>query len=159
MEWYEIISLIGSIITVFCFPLTIFELFKVKSIAKKTQKEINRVDTFGNIAKCNQIIKEVSSCLKQKQPEHALTKLRDVKGLFVQIKVFARDCGFEKNELGDIQQKAEQHLSKIQESINVIEQNYSFPNLLNIGYLAENLDNLSTFIMELQAQISNRLSH
>lgn len=159
MDWYSIISLIGTIITIFGFPITIYELVKVKTIAKKTQKEINRVDTFGNIAKCNQIIKEVSSCLKQQQIEPALTKLRDVKDLFVQIKVFVGDCDFDEDRLAVIQNKADLHLNKIQESINDIEQNHSSPNLLNIRYLAENFDNLSTFIMELQAQISNRLSH
>lgn len=159
MDFNQVISISSGIITIIGFPITIYQLVKVKAIAKKTQKEINRVDTFGNIAKCNQIIKEVSSCLRQQQLEQALSKLRDVKDLFVQIKVFVEDCGFDKKDLDTIQQKAGVHLSKIQDSINDIEQNHNTPNMLNIRYLAENFDNLSTFIMEVQAKISNRLSH
>ena len=159
MDCNNVLSIIGSVITIIGFPITIWQLIQVKSIANKTQKEINRVDTFGNIAKCNQIIKEVSTCLKQNHIEQALTKLRDVKDLFVQIKVFISDCGFDEVQLDGIKYNAEVHLGKIQKSINDIEKNHNTPDLLNIGYLAENFDNLSTFIMELQAQISNRLSH
>lgn len=159
MDWNNILSIVGSVISIIGFTITIWQLIQVKSIANKTQKEINRVDTFGNIAKCNQIIKEVPSCLKQDQIDQALTKLRDVKDLFVQIKVFIAEVGFESDKLEEIQNQAEVHLSRIQESINDIENNHKTPHLLNICQLSKNFDNLSTFIMELQARISNRLSH
>ena len=159
MDWNNILSIVGSVISIIGFSITIWQLIQVKSIANKTQKEINRVDTFGNIAKCNQIIKEVPSCLKQNQIDQALTKLRDVKDLFVQIKVFIAEVGFESDKLAEIQNQAEVHLNRIQESINDIENNHKTPHLLNIGQLSKNFDNLSTFIMELQARISNRLSH
>lgn len=154
MKWFDVVSVCGSFITLVGFILTLKQLRDVKQIADKTQRELSRIDTLVDITKCNEIIKDISLYLKNQRIDHALSKLREAKDMIVKFKVYMKKLNDDNKLSSSLLVKMDSHLDELQGSINDIEEHYSNPNSLNIAVLCRKFDELSSFIVEVQANIS-----
>ena len=74
--------------------------------------------------------------------------------MIVKFKVYIKKLCDDNKLSSVLLSKMDSHLDELQGSINDIEEHYSNPNSLNIAVLCRKFDELSSFIVEVQANIS-----
>lgn len=152
------ISAVGSIASIIGIIVTFLQVRTVKKITADTHREISKTDAVADISKCNALVKESLALLMRDDIATALSKMRDVKDMIIKLKIVAGqfDLGeYEKEFESDIKLR----IKALHDNINTIDNNHSTPQLLNKSVICKAMDELSSFIVELQARITNKITH
>lgn len=155
LKW---VSLIGSLASIIGIPITLFQVWRVKAISKRTLKEFNKADAIADISKCDEMINDVMDLLKNEQFEQALTNMKSIKTMIIQMKVIVPQFELPYSKR-DVEDTISVHIDKLQDNINTIHKYHKSPSKVNASTICSSLESLSNYIIELQARISNRITH
>ena len=152
------ISAIGSVASIIGIVITFLQVRTVRRIAADTHREISKTDAVADISKCNALVKESMTLLMRDDFVTALSKMRDVKDMIIKLKIVAGQF-----DLGDYQEDFESdiklRIKALHDNINTIDNNHATPKQLNKSVICRSMDELSSFIVELQARITNKITH
>lgn len=152
------LSAIGSVASIVGIYFTFKQVKSVKQIAEETRQEMNKTDAISDIVTCNSLIKESIPLLKQGNLELALIKLRDVKDKIISLKIIVEQ--FELDEFQQVfQTNIATHIDNLSHNINTIDDNHKTPKSLNLAFICKAMDDLSSFIVETHARITNKITH
>lgn len=155
---YQWLSIIGSVASIIGIPFTLFQVWRVKTISKGVLKEFNKADAISDISKCNELINEAVDLLKNEQLEEALTNMKSIKSMIIQMKVIVPQFELSQDK-ETVEYKIGNHIEWLQNHINTIHKYHKTPQKINTGSICSSLDEIANYIIELQARISNRITH
>ena len=124
IQW---ISVIGSVASIVGIPFTLFQVWRVKIISKRTLAEFNKTDAISDISKCIEMINEAAVLLKDEQFEKALTNMKSIKAMIIQMKVIVPQFELSKSQK-DVGDTINSHINSLQENINTIHRYHKSPN-------------------------------
>lgn len=157
-QLFNWLSLIGSIASITGIIVTFYQVKSVKEISRQTQRSLNKVNVISEISKCNEIVKEITRSLKSENFEHSLDKMRDVKDMIIKIKVWVTQLQHP-NIDRSFRENIDTHIAILTNSINDIDDNHRTPHLLNKTGIMNKMDKLSSYIVEIQALLSNEIDN
>lgn len=150
------ISAVGSLASIVGIYVTFRQVRTVRKISQQTRNEINSASVVSDISRCNGCISTVVSHIKDERYDEALRLLKDVKEMIIRMKVVVPQFKIQDIE-HTFRQDISRHIHELSESINSIEDNIKTPKLIRTGIITRRIDDLSTYIIELQARITNRI--
>lgn len=153
LTWF---SAVGSLITIIGVIVNWWQIKRVKTIATETRNGMNNTSAIADISKCNELIYEISAYLNGGKLELAVSKLRELKTLIVELKIIVPKLKIK--DIGpDYPVAIGEHINRLSSAINNIESNYKSPTLINTGFITQRLDDLSTYIIEVKTHLSNNI--
>lgn len=153
--WIDILSLIGSIASIIGIPLSLWQIFKIKSntdasrkAIEETKGEIQRVASISDLAKVAEIIKHIQDSISEQKDDIALFRLKELKSIIIELK--------ERPILDstDFKEKISRHIVTIgADIINLHNLTLSVSTQIKRDIIVKHLEQVSDIIIEAQSRL------
>lgn len=151
----NLISILGSYLSLFGIIMSFYQIYDLKEINDRTQKEVNQsltkinnILSISELSKSLKVIDEIQNCLRNSKNEIGLIRMKDLKYILIQIK--------QNKDL-------EQHTNNEEYSQFIVDLSIDISNLsdnilkpqksINITKVNSNLENIATKLIELENKL------